>query len=65
MSSREFWRTPLREFLYAIDGYANSRGARKGGRAKPMTHKRLMELAEQYPDTPRVPKGEAAGLVVR
>lgn len=52
MSSRQFWNLSLREFLYAIDGYATSRGAKKGKRAGRMTRKRLLELAENYPDTP-------------
>lgn len=59
MSSRQFWALSLREFLYAVDGYASSRGVKRKGKGARMTHKRLLDLAEKYPDTPN-PRARAA-----
>lgn len=60
-----FWSMSFKEFHAALEGYATSRGAKKGGKAAgSMSHDRLMELDAQYPDTPRTPRHSADGVAL-
>lgn len=56
-----FWNLSLREFILAVEGYAEARGAKSGrGRHGPaMTTDELEALAERYPDEPRASPPEA------
>lgn len=53
-----FWNMALREFLLAVEGYAEARGAKpKGAGGGPaMMRAELDELDREYPDTPVPPR---------
>lgn len=54
-----FWTMALREFLLAVEGYAEARGAKsKGGKGggPALMRAELEELDRDYPDTPVPPR---------
>jgi hypothetical protein len=44
---KDFWQFSLREWIYAMEGYYESKN---GPAQEPLTRERLTELMKEYPD---------------